>query len=328
MDNIQTLMYSGQVPWHGLGTYVGENEITAEEAIEKAGLTWEVEKVQMYIPGKGTIIEPNEPTTLIATGDYRIRRVDNGFLFDGVTGPYYRPVQNREAFNFFDGVVTAGEAMYHTAGALGNGEIVWILAKMPGDFEVTKGDKVESYMLLHTSHIPGKALGMAMTPIRVVCQNTLNVAIKGIGKKGFRHTHVKELMPKVHEAQEILGTADLYMRNMKTQIDRLVNEKFTEAQMQEFALALVDEDPNSDIEELSGSKIRIVTSLNHLFSEGVGQSLVAGTKWAAFNAVTEWTDHWANPGVRMEIDQDRRLQEAWFGKGAELKQRAWAELVA
>ena len=166
------MAYFGEVPWHRLGTKL-DNPATAEEAIQAAGLGYDVELTRLVtvndIPG------PDRRAV--------VRQDTNQVL--GVVGTTYKPVQNRQCFGFMDAIVSEGAVQYHTAGALGKGERVWMLAKLPDEIRVKNSDDItEKYLLLSNSHDGSSSLRVHFTPIRVVCANTLAVAErKGRGKE-------------------------------------------------------------------------------------------------------------------------------------------------
>jgi phage/plasmid-like protein (TIGR03299 family) len=199
------MMYVGQVPWHGLGTKL-HRPATAEEAIRAANLDWEVEKKLLIAVG-GTVMQP--------TGKYAVVRKD---LWDkkrdlfgnpncpilGIVGEDYTPLQNREAFAFFDSIVGAGAAIYHTAGALGQGERVWILAKLPDAIKVANTDITDKYLLLSNSHDGNSAVQIKFTPIRVVCNNTLTLALRQ-GPPAVWVSHTKDIHKRLELAKRTLG---------------------------------------------------------------------------------------------------------------------------
>jgi len=157
------MMYVGEKPWHGLGTRL-ENAATSAEAIKAAGLDWNVTKQPLFLEG-GMQLERALATV----------REDTGAVL-GVVGKVYQPLQNKDAFSFFDAVVGIKEAMYHTAGALGKGECVWILAKLPGVVRVVGDDITEKYLLLTNRHDGWGSATVMFTPIRVVCQSAIRSA--------------------------------------------------------------------------------------------------------------------------------------------------------
>ena len=176
MHNINSMMYTGEKPWHQLGTEVPQ-AVNSAEAIKVAGLDYTVAKRKLKTVGG--IEVPNHFATV---------RTDTNEVL-GVVGNKYTILQNKGAFSFFDGIVGVKEAMYHTAGALGKGERIWLLAKLP-DYIRTVGDDItEKYLLLSNTHDGTGSVQIMFTPIRVVCQNTLNVGIsQGTNKVKLRHT--------------------------------------------------------------------------------------------------------------------------------------------
>lgn len=189
--NVQTMFYAGVTPWHGLGTKVEKN-LTAAEAIVAAGLNWEVDKVPVFSHSL-------DKKLISVPGKFAVRRLDNSQPL-GIVGARYTPLQNKNAFSFMDAVVQVKEAIYHTAGALGLGERVWLLAQLPKDLVVKGVDKVEKFLLLTSTHNGTTQVTIKMTPIRVVCQNTLNASLRdGESQANLRHT--KTLGLKFDEGQ-------------------------------------------------------------------------------------------------------------------------------
>src|ERR1035437_1888576 len=161
--------------WHNLGQVV-DNALTAEEAIIQAGLDFEVNKRPLiYMSEDGTTMNP------IANKSAMVRSDNQKCL--GIVGNNYTPIQNKDAFCFFDNLVNRSEAIYHTAGALGQGEKIWILAKLPTDIVVGKDDLIKNYVLIYNSHDGSAAVTALLTPTRVVCSNTLASALYGATNK-------------------------------------------------------------------------------------------------------------------------------------------------
>jgi len=309
------MMYAGEVPWHGLGTRL-EEPATAREAIEAAGLNYLAElKALQTAEGKPV---PQRRAVV---------RSDSGEVL-GVVGKSYVPVQNYQAFGFLDAIVAGGGLRYHTAGALGKGERVWLLAKLPTHIRVKGGDDiVEKFLLLSNTHDGTAALRTFFTPIRVVCQNTLNLALQKQGSHGISILHKGDLATKIQEAQRVLGLAETFYADAEAKIEILASHYPNTDQIQEFFATLYPDPHDAD-----SSRARNVRSrLTEIFETGVGLDMpdIRGTTWAAYNAVTEWVDHHrptraANPTVRAS----RRLESAWFGSGAKLKSKAWNEALA
>ena len=192
-----SMMYVGGVPWHGLGT-VFDKPATAEEAIQAARLDWTVKKLPLYASdGENSLLRLPVPDK------YAVAR-ENSLDVLGVVGSSYTPVQNREAFAFFDPIVGKQAAIYHTAGALGKGERVWILAKLPDSIRVVGDDITDKFLLLTNSHDGTSSLQVKFTPVRVVCQNTLTLAINN-GQRGIKISHHTDIHQRLKAAEKMLG---------------------------------------------------------------------------------------------------------------------------
>lgn len=304
------MAYFGETPWHRLGTKL-DRPATAAEAIEAAGLNYEADLVPLFT-GDGAAV----------TDRKAVVRSDTREVF-GVVGTSYVPIQNSECFSFLDAVVAEGSVRYHTAGALGKGERVWLLAKLPGHIRVKNSDDItEKYLLLSNSHNGTSALRVYFTPIRVVCSNTLAVAQRGGRGEGIAIRHQGDLAAKVREAQRVLGLATMFYDDIRTKIDVLAGYHPTRDQLDAYFKALYPDSPESKTKRAEN----IRTGLLRLFEEGSGQDLPAirHSAWAAYHAVTEWVDHYRPTRVRNARERaSQRLQSLWFGSGARLKERAW-----
>jgi hypothetical protein len=278
------MMYAGEVPWHQLGTKLDE-PATARQAIEAAGLNFQVE-LKALATTEGTMVPQRKG---VVRGD------TNEVL--GVVGNSYVPVQNYQAFGFLDAVVAEGGLRYHTAGALGKGERIWMLAKLPTQIHVRNSDDaVDKFLLLSNTHDGTTALRVYFTPIRVVCQNTLNLAeTRGVGQG---------------------------ISIMQAKIEILAQHSPSAEQLQSYFESLYP-----DPADANSSRVRKVReNLTRLFETGIGLDMpeIKGTTWAAYNAVTEWVDH--HRPTRSTNAHDRashRLNSSWFGSGAKIKARAW-----
>ena len=304
------MMYAGETPWHGLGTKLDE-PATAAEAIEAAGLNYYVD-LRPMATDEGIPVPQRKAV---------IRTDSNQVL--GVVGNSYQPVQNQQCFGFLDAVVQDGRLRYHTAGALGLGEKVWMLAKLPGDIRVKDSDDVtEQFLLLSNSHDGSSALRVFFTPIRVVCANTLGMAERKSRGQGVSIVHKGDLTAKVAEAQEILGFAKRFYDDLGDRINRLAWHYPSRGQLETYFAMLY---PDSEgMQNRRAENIR--SELFRLFEQGRGQDIPETklTTWAAFNAVTEFVDH--HRSTRGRTDQERasrRLESAWFGSGNRLKAEAW-----
>lgn len=312
--DVETMFYAGMVPWHGIGTAVPA-EVTSEEAIRLAGLDWLVETAPI-------VSNDNKRT---AVDRWRITRrvTDNAVL--GIVRKNFHPIQNKDAFKMFDGVNGRKEAIYHTAGSLQGGSKVWILAKLPGVLEIGKGlgfsDEVEQYLLLSNSHDGSSPLQMIFTPVRVVCSNTLAMALHSESKViaaprvRIRHTSNADLAMK--EAEKVMGHALAYYKKFGDFAGYLREKQVSSSQATEIIN-----------QAFPANKKKIVTpavlghrvSVEELFVEGKGHESIAGSAWALLNAFAEYADHGYSPS-RAKTPEDRSYS-IWMGGARGLKQRA------
>ena len=298
----------GRDAWHGLGARLSQ-VATAQEAIEAANMGWEVGMREVFIQTpSGQFME--------VTDKKAVTRLDNGKVF-GIFSNQYTPLQNRDAFTFFDSVVGAGEAIYHTAGTLAGGSRIWTLAKLPGDLKLSDTDVLERYILLANSHDGSLAVTMKPTTVRVVCNNTLSVALGGETNKLFRAVHTSSVMQRVNQARETLGLQEAYFANVMRGIERLADERMTQAAANEFLVELFGQEENP--EAFSTRMQNQIDTVGNLFVKGTGNHGV--NRWDMLNAVTEFVDH------KRTKDDDKRLDAAWFGGGKDLKQKAWNLLL-
>jgi phage/plasmid-like protein (TIGR03299 family) len=192
VDGKASMMYTGEPPWHGLGTRL-DAPATAAEAIVAAGLDYQVELARLAtvdgipVPQRKAVIRGDTQEPL------------------GVVGNNYVPIQNRHCFNFLDAVVADGGLRYHSTGALGRGGRVWMLAKLPDVLRVgSTDDIVDRFLLLSNAHDGTASLRCFFTPIRVVCANTLALAHNNGRGEGVAIRHVGDLAGKVRQAQEVM----------------------------------------------------------------------------------------------------------------------------
>lgn len=319
-DGKTAMFYCGEKPWHGLGTEL-DGPATAADAIKAAGLDWDVD------------MAPIQTTAGIEVpmGRAAIRRDTQGVL--GLVGTQWTPIQNRECFGFLDGLVDDGGLRYHTAGALGRGERVWMLAKLPGDLRIEGTDDVsEKYLLLSNAHDGRSSLRVFFTPIRVVCQNTLNAAERATQRQGVSIRHTGSVHDKIAEARRVLGFADRFYTRFGEDANRMAKVTLNTAQVRSYFEAVIPgpEDPEKSPRAQKSAQENW-DALEHLFVNGKGQDLpgVKRTLWAAYNAVTEWVDHKPlKDAGALEDRREARLVSNWFGTGATVKGRAFEAAMA
>lgn len=303
------------VAWHGLGKLVKE-EITAKDAIIAGSLNWRCIEESLHLRGEAGIDGIPVVSNPIPTHKAIVRDTDGSIL--GVVGQGYHIIQNEDCFNFLDDVVGSGQAIYHTAGSLRNGKIIFMTVKLPDDAMVGD-DKIEKYILLSTSHDGTRSLQIRWTPVRVVCMNTLGAALRTGTDSMMSIRHTKNYQTKVSQVREVLGMTNHYYKVMEEEYNRLLDTQFNHGQMQALTEQLVPAE--GKVHTRTKNKRN---KLLELFHTGRGQAAVANTKWAAYNAVTEYADHFATTHkVNGTTEKEARMSSAVYGAGSNLKQRAF-----
>ena len=298
---IETMAYAGEVPWHGLGVSVPA-DLSPAQMLEKAGLDWKVQKIPAYaeINGKKTFV-----------GRHALVRSSDGSILDTVTADW-NPVQNEEAFEFFNDFVASGDMEMHTAGSLREGQVVWALAKVKDSFELFGGDTVESYLLFTNPHRFGQSIDVRFTPIRVVCNNTLTLSLNTKSDNMVKINHRREF--DGDSVKEMLGIAHDKLVKYKEMAKFLGSKKYKEESITEyfqrvFPMITNKETPRKDMSKSANLALAVLETQP-------GANFAEGTWWQAFNAVTFLTDH------KIGRSADSRLQSAWFGPNRQLKNRA------
>lgn len=296
--------------WHRLGTVI-QDAPTVEDGIRLAGLDWEVEERPLYYPLsrglQGCI--PNRKALVRPTDDMPL----------GVVGDKYQPLQNLSAFSFFNPFIENGFATLDAAGSLKAGRRVWVLAKVKdARREVVSGDDITGYLLLSNSHDGSQAVRVQFTTIRVVCMNTLSSAHQR-GDTQFENClkvrHTRGLQVALDAIQKAVDlTAQTFTFTVEAYqalaARRIISNNLKEYVREVFAY--------NGVHHKNGLP-QCWDSIEDAFENGPGATLpgVYGTYWGAYNAVTHWIDH-----VRGK-DEGNRLDSAWFGSGASLRNRAF-----
>lgn len=216
--SVESMFYVRKAPWHGLGTMVMEAP-TSAEALSLAGLDWKVVQKELV----------TDDGTPVPGFKANLRETDNQVL--GVVTDRYKVVQNEDAFAFTDSLLGEG-VTYETAGSLQNGRRTWMLAKLPTKY-IISGDEITPYLVFMNSHDGTGAIKAAMTPIRVVCQNTLNLALS-TAKRCWSTNHTGDINGKLEDAKNTLLYADQYMSELGRTIDKLNQQKLSDRQVLEY----------------------------------------------------------------------------------------------
>ena len=226
--NVESMFYVRETPWHGLGTRVKEAP-SSKDALIYAGLDWKVIQEPVY----------TDSQELIEGYKANVRDSDRRVL--GVVTDRYKVIQNEEAFAFTDALLGEG-VRYETAGSLQGGKKVWMLARMPHEYIIT-GERISPYLLFSNTHDGSGAIKVALTPIRVVCNNTLNLALS-TAKRSWSMIHTGDIQGKLQEAKDTLLLADRYMDSLGKEFENLRMKSMTDKQIMEYIEVLlpVEED--------------------------------------------------------------------------------------
>ncbi len=322
--------FADKPAWHRLGTVVDGARTSRE--VKEIALNWDVFKRPLWTEGPDMLgVDADGELQMgrdrfAVPGFYATVRSDSNQVL-GIVGDRYRVVQNAEAFDFVDELAGTGEVRYESAGALKNGRIVWLLARLENaDAEVVPGDVQRPYLLLTNSHDGSSPVRIQPTFVRVVCWNTLSMAVRE-GKRNsiaqFTIRHVGDIHSRIDEAREVIG---------------LVRQGFGEYVATAKQLAAVDVDsdtmaaylaavfPAAFADDASTRAKNMVRQILGNFALDERQQLVGMRRsgWAAVNAVTQYLDHERTvKGASARDKAESRLEGAWFGSAAEVKAKAF-----
>ena len=313
--------WAGNTPWHKLGTQA-EGLMTSSEALALANLDWEVVKRPLFNQlDDGTIeVVPN------TFGVFR--KEDDDYIAltrSNAVGKVWKAMQNVDAFAFLDELTDNHEAKIEVAGALGNGERVWILAKLPHSIVINGADVVDQYILIVNNHDGKGSVKVFLTPIRVVCANTLTMALQG-RQGGYNIRHTSKMHSKVEEAKKVLGLVNKDFVAWGEQAQELVNIKMTADEMDDYYIDVMDLQFNKE-GDLTTRSMNILNEIreyskddsNHVFG-------MSGTAWSAYNTITGVIDHHFTK-LKDGTESKKRMESALFGPYSRKKQKAWNKLM-
>lgn len=321
--NVGEMFYTGEVPWHGLGVALAK-PADLDEALKVGGLNWRVGEVDLL-----TADDPPSPVAKRKAIVREDRPAGDERRVLGVAHREFRPIQNRDAAMLFDAIFGHGKRVYHTGGYLGAGEVVWLLAKIDKTLHIADDDVVQPYALMANSHDGSMAFNIRLTTVRVVCQNTLSIAMRERLGQGFRRAHQGSLADHAAAAQEFFSATLRELDSVAQAFTSLTQRRCADARFGEILLALIP-DPKKprNVDRYPGLKrawekqceaaVTARAKITELRSSGKGQQLKgsAGTLWGVLNAVLEYVDH------HSKTDQSR-LAYSLLGDGMDLKVRAF-----
>lgn len=295
---VETMMFAGELPWHGLGNKVDET-ISITDAIDASGLNWEVG------------LKDIQTVDGIALPEKATYRKSDGKIY-GVVGPRYVPLQNRDAFDWFQPFLDAGECNLHTAGSLHEGEKVWVLAQLNRDCsQIVGDDNVCKFILLSNSHNGTTAIRVGYTPIRVVCANTMAMAhSKTSGSKLIRIRHTRSQKTNMEKVRDIMDNINAEFEATAEQYRFLASRNFSARDIEAYVKVVLGVEKKV-AEDISTRTKNIIAEIMTRI-EGPKQSLagVKGTWWAAYNGFNEYLNYSKGRNT------DNRIDSLWFGEGA------------
>lgn len=294
LANGQGSMFSvGKKPWHELGTVL-DSPPTVVEGIQASGLNW-------YIHQEALITRDTlQMTNRVAN----VRSRDGAIL--GVVGQNYQPLQNIDAFKWFQPFLDEGIASLESAGSLFDGRKIWVLAKLNSqNATIVEGDEIEKYILLSNSHDGTQAVRLGFTPVRVVCNNTLNYAHETGGSKLIRAYHTASLMDTIETIREVMNTAEQRFEATFNEYRKLAQKNINTDDLRKYIRMVFQ--PKQEVES-DTEPGRVETAVIKLFESGMGSDIpgVKGTVWGAYNAVVEYMQYHRGK------DPNQRFNNVWF----------------
>jgi phage/plasmid-like protein (TIGR03299 family) len=311
---VETMMYVQDRPWHGLGKQLDQPP-TVKEAITCAGLDWTVERKRLVLEG----------TSTQAPAYATVRQSDGNIL--GVVGMEYRPVQNLDAFQWFQPWLDSKQVSLDTAGSLKDGRHVWVLAKInKGLEEVVKNDPIARYILLSNSHDGSRMVRAGFTATRCVCWNTVSAALTSKQSKLLKVRHTENADEALKDIRETMNLADQNFTATLDEMRAMARKGVTKETLNAYVTRVFRPKPITTedepmTEEQEEKCERIVGKIIPLFEHGRGNDMpgVKGTVWGMYNATTEYLT-WERGR-----NSDNRLSSLWFGDGQAVAQRAFDE---
>lgn len=304
------MMFVGNEPWHGLGHRFAEPP-TIEQAIPAAGLDWDVLLQPLIAEADADKVADHRryvPAALTVRSD------TNAIL--GVVGPTYKPLQNREMFEWFRPLVQTEQVHLETAGSLYDGKTVWCLAKMDAkNADITgDGDAVAKYLMLSNSHEGDRAVRVGFTPIRIVCWNTLQMAIQDARSKLVKVLHTKGVRTSLDELRKVMNLANAQFEATADQYRKLHRKGISKDDLRKYVITVLDLDkPAADDKLTTQAKTKIDAIMEMAIS---GRGNTGKTLWHAYNGVTEFLSYTSSR------TKDVRMDSLWFGEAANLSARA------
>jgi len=322
-DQSREAAFAFKPPWWDMGYKVSDHLMNSEEMMKAAQIDWSVEQHPIYIH---RVVENADGTKNVVhqqiPGLANVR-ADNHFHLGNVSEKY-KVVQNKEAFDFVDQLHMDGIIKYESAGSLKGGKFVWVLAKMPQEFEVVAGDKLEQYILFTTAHDGSRAVRVMPTSVRVVCWNTLSLATAN-ESKGLSIRHKGNIFDKLADAKKCIMTAQGKFNEFHDNAQKLTTVKFDIKQLQAMTELLFPREKGKNDTRRAKARASIMAAFT---DDPQNIDGVRGTAWAAFNAITQYVDHNSGyKGSNTEAKAEARMDSVLFGANSRLKSNALKTMV-
>ena len=326
--NVGEMFYYGDVPWHGQGKKL-DQAANLEEAIRAGGLDWDVDMVPLC-----TRENPPSPVTSRLAIVRQDRPNGHPERVLGVAHKGFKPLQNREGIKIFDSIFGKGKRVYHTGGYLGAGEIVWVMAELPKNIRVTDKDQVKTYSLFTNSHNGSIAIDFRLTTVRVVCQNTLSLALKEKDKRTFfKRAHQGNYDELKQDVESFFADTLMAADDLEIQFKKMLDRKFDDDLIKAYIENLFPEpkkparaDVDSRVNNLYLARVQKVkearSKISSLRLNGKGSDIkgVKESLWGTFNAVLEFIDH-------HEKNSGNNIASNLFGTGAAIKRKAYDQAL-
>lgn len=272
--NVETMFSVRKKPWHGLGTIVSEAP-KSEEALRLAGLDWNVVQDSIYT-NNGELVE-----------GYKVNIRDTDRQMLGVVTDRYKVIQNKDAFAFTDELLGSG-VRYETAGALQSGKKVWLLARLPQEY-IMSGERISPYLVFSNTHDGSGAVKVAITPIRVVCNNTLNIALRS-AQRSFSMIHTGDIRGKINEAKQTLFMADKYMESLGKEFDKLRKQKLSDQQVKDYIELLLPIENDTSIISIRNIK-KLREDMRARYYDAPDLIDIGNNAYRFINAVSDFATH-------------------------------------
>lgn len=314
MHLVETMAYAGEMPWHGLGRKLPANE-SIDVWRRSAGMDWQIEESEVrYVVGK------NGVGTINAFPEQKVLYRSDSRAPLAVVSKRYQVVQPGEILEFYRDLTEVGGFELETAGVLREGRKFWALARTGQSATLRGRDRVDGYLLLATACDGTLATTAQFTSVRVVCNNTLAIAL-GNSSGAIKVPHRSQFDASLVKRQLgiTVSSWDGFVTGMKALVDRPVDPDSVEGLLRRV---LTYPGANGKPAIVNEQALRSVRALYDGAGQGASLASSRGTAWGLLNSVTEYVDH-----HRRARSDDHRLDAAWFGQGAQIKQKAWDEAL-